>query len=401
MPHDIQNYHHILNRALANAPDLWSRVGPPADHHPVQLKCELVKANVSQQRVFLEVASQGYRLQCGTSSLPGRKPPAFKPGESLVLDVTRPPKVWRNGNVGLWLPTQAIHRSETEDANAKEVRREQNLSTLKKHSLLEKQKDTHLLRKARRIFLVTAKKSDAYADFCDELEKTVQATWDIHTLDTVVQGRECIASVQRAFQYIQTHGRDADVVVLTRGGGSPEDLVAFDTLAVAQCVAKCPLPVLSAIGHHRDNNLCDKVAYHACKTPTAAATYLVHHMQLLCNPLERQLDYVKRLVARNCEQRKHRLIQYKHRIARLRAARPLARRLRVAERLAHIHTLAEAARQARTIHCTITTLAQPKQTLSTTKTLAQHANRHVRITLPSGWFVEGILAKDAAIPDTM
>jgi exodeoxyribonuclease VII large subunit len=380
----IQSYHQLLNRTLTNA------------HRPIQLTCEVVKANTSQQRVFFEVASQGHRLQCGLSQAP--KIP-LKPGEPLVLDVSRAPKIWRNGNVGLWLPAYALHRTQkSEDTNAKERQCQDNMAALKAQALLEKQKEGHALRVARRIFLVTAQKSDAYADFCDELKKASHVAWDICTLNTVMQGQECVASAQAAFQYIQSHARDGDVVVLTRGGGSPEDLAPFNTLTLAQCVALCPLPVLTAIGHHRDQSLCDQVAYHSCKTPTAAATYLIHHTQLLCNPLERQVEYIHRLVTRNREKRQQRVVHYKHRLARLRAARPLARKLRIAECLHHIRNLIHAAQKARSLTCRVIT--EDGKALITPETLEQHIGKYVRITLPCGWLVVGRLEKKHVDPDT-
>jgi exodeoxyribonuclease VII large subunit len=68
-----------------------------------------------------------------------------------------------------------------------------------------------------------------------------------------------------------------DIVVIIRGGGSTSDLSGFDTLALAENVAQFPLPVITGIGHERDDTVIDMVAHTRVKTPTAAAEFLIHH----------------------------------------------------------------------------------------------------------------------------
>ena len=59
-----------------------------------------------------------------------------------------------------------------------------------------------------------------------------------------------------------------DAIVLIRGGGSRTDLAAFDSRAVAEAVARCPLPVLTGLGHEIDRSIADRVSHAAFKTPT-------------------------------------------------------------------------------------------------------------------------------------
>lgn len=69
-----------------------------------------------------------------------------------------------------------------------------------------------------------------------------------------------------------------DVIVITRGGGSRADLSWFDQKELAVAIAECPVPVVTAIGHEIDTSIADLVAHHACKTPTAAAEFLVERV---------------------------------------------------------------------------------------------------------------------------
>ena len=69
-----------------------------------------------------------------------------------------------------------------------------------------------------------------------------------------------------------------DVVVIIRGGGATADLSGFDTLALAENVAQFPLPVITGIGHERDESILDMVSHMRVKTPTAAAAFLIDHL---------------------------------------------------------------------------------------------------------------------------
>jgi exodeoxyribonuclease VII large subunit len=71
---------------------------------------------------------------------------------------------------------------------------------------------------------------------------------------------------------------DFDVVVIIRGGGATSDMSGFDTLALAENVANFPLPIITGIGHERDESVLDMVSNTRVKTPTAAAAFLVEHL---------------------------------------------------------------------------------------------------------------------------
>jgi exodeoxyribonuclease VII large subunit len=85
-----------------------------------------------------------------------------------------------------------------------------------------------------------------------------------------VQGASAPASVVQAVELLVDDGR-AEVIVVTRGGGSKEDLLAFQDEGLARYLALCPVPVVSAVGHQVDTTLCDLVADVVAPTPSAAA----------------------------------------------------------------------------------------------------------------------------------
>jgi exodeoxyribonuclease VII large subunit len=90
----------------------------------------------------------------------------------------------------------------------------------------------------------------------------------------IVQGNQAPASIAKAIERVGRDGR-AEVLILARGGGSVEDLSCFDEEQVVRAIADCPIPVITGIGHQRDESLADLVADRSVHTPTAAAEIAV------------------------------------------------------------------------------------------------------------------------------
>ncbi len=125
----------------------------------------------------------------------------------------------------------------------------------------------------RRVALVTAADSAAYADFI----KILHARWRGITVDhynVLVQGESAPAQIAAAIAMVNAAADPADVLVLTRGGGSAEDLAAFNTEAVVRAVAASRVPTLAAIGHEVDVSLAELAADRRASTPSNAAELL-------------------------------------------------------------------------------------------------------------------------------
>jgi len=90
-----------------------------------------------------------------------------------------------------------------------------------------------------------------------------------------VQGNEAPPSVNKAMAIIATYSERFDAIVMIRGGGSQTDLSCFDDYTIAAAIGNSPLPVLTGIGHERDESIADLVAHTRLKTPTAVATFLI------------------------------------------------------------------------------------------------------------------------------
>ncbi len=131
-----------------------------------------------------------------------------------------------------------------------------------------------LQRFPQKIALVASTESAAYGDFV----RIVSERWgglEIDAYHVLVQGEKAPGSIVRALELIREKGVAYDAVVLTRGGGSFEELMAFNDERVVRALYACPFPTLVGIGHERDFTLAEEVADVRGSTPTDCARRLV------------------------------------------------------------------------------------------------------------------------------
>ena len=148
----------------------------------------------------------------------------------------------------------------------------------------------------RRIGLVTAEKSAAYADFI----KILNERWggvEILLADTLVQGDQAPAQIVQAIELLNKSSNLPDVIVVTRGGGSLDDLAAFNDERVVRAVAASRVPTLVAIGHEVDISLAELAADVRASTPTNAAQIVAPDMAFELATLDATRQSLKRALA--------------------------------------------------------------------------------------------------------
>lgn len=126
----------------------------------------------------------------------------------------------------------------------------------------------------KRIGLIASGESAAYKDFIKILNARFSGI-EIQHADVQVQGEPAPGQIVRAIEHFNTHAEPVDVLVITRGGGSAEDLAAFSTEQVTRAVAGSRIPTLVAIGHEVDISLAELAADQRGSTPSNAAELLV------------------------------------------------------------------------------------------------------------------------------
>lgn len=124
----------------------------------------------------------------------------------------------------------------------------------------------------RRVAVITAPQGAALQDFLNVYRRRA-LQWEIVIVPALMQGEKAPASILAALDLVEKKG-GFDAVVFTRGGGSSEDLSAFNDEKLVRRIAHCSFPSISAVGHQVDWTLADHVADIRCETPTAAAETL-------------------------------------------------------------------------------------------------------------------------------
>lgn len=168
----------------------------------------------------------------------------------------------------------------------------------------------------KRIAVITALRGAALQDFLNIYQR--RSFWmDIVIIPTLVQGDEAPKALRKSLFNAIKYSLEApehkkfDLILITRGGGSMEDLWAFNDEGLAWDIFNCPIPVISAVGHEVDFSICDFVSDLRLETPSAAAEVLtqkqsiiVSKMRDLRNKLRNEMRYFLQHVSEKIEKRK-------------------------------------------------------------------------------------------------
>ena len=220
---------------------------------------------------------------------------------------------------------------------------EQLKAKLAAEGLFDAARKRSLPRYARRIGVITSATGAAIRDVLSVLSRRWPLA-DVEVLPVPVQGREAPPAIVAMLKKASASAR-YDVLLVTRGGGSLEDLWAFNDEAVARAIHASTIPVVSAVGHEVDFSIADFVADLRAPTPSAAAELLVPDAQTTLRHLRQLQQRLATLQQRRLQALGQRI---DHQLARLQSQRPQARLARDRERLAHLqHRLLVVLREQR------------------------------------------------------
>ena len=194
-------------------------------------------------------------------------------------------------------------------------RRREILKQLEEEGVLTLNKELEMPVLPQRIAVVSSLTAAGYGDFCHQLKNNSRGFF-FHTelFPALMQGDRVEESVLSALDAILNRQEDFDAVVIIRGGGATSDLSGFDTYLLAAACALFPLPIITGIGHERDDTVLDSVAHTRVKTPTAAAEYLINCMNLAADELEVLISQLHESVRSRLTEEHRKLISYRNRI---------------------------------------------------------------------------------------
>jgi exodeoxyribonuclease VII large subunit len=158
-------------------------------------------------------------------------------------------------------------------------RRREIMAQLEADGVLNLNKELPMPELPQRVAVVSSATAAGYGDFCDQLKNNPYGyVFIVELFQATMQGDQTERSVLAALDKINARSDEFDVVVIIRGGGATSDLSGFDTYMLAAACAQFSLPIITGIGHERDDTVLDMVAHSRVKTPTAAAELLIAHM---------------------------------------------------------------------------------------------------------------------------
>ena len=210
-------------------------------------------------------------------------------------------------------------------------KRQEIIRQLKEEGVFDLQKELQLPMFCQRIAVISSANAAGYGDFVNQLENNDYG-FRFHTqlFPAVMQGegveQSVIAALNKIFARLKKEDSSLftlhsslnfDCVVIIRGGGATSDLSGFDTLALAENVANFPLPVITGIGHERDESVLDMVSHTRVKTPTAAAAFLISNLKSVLDEIGDCEQRIHAKVKQRMDMEKIRLLNYAQKIPML------------------------------------------------------------------------------------
>ena len=186
-------------------------------------------------------------------------------------------------------------------------KRQEIIRQLKEEGVFDLQKELQLPLFCQRIAVISSETAAGYGDFCNQLaDNPYGFKFETQLFPAIMQGEGVEQSIIDALGKIYSEYSDYsehsdysdcpfDCVVIIRGGGATSDMSGFDTLALAENVANFPLPIITGIGHDRDESILDMVSHTRVKTPTAAAAFLIDHLKTIMDILNDSQEQIVRL----------------------------------------------------------------------------------------------------------
>lgn len=197
-------------------------------------------------------------------------------------------------------------------------KRQEIIKRLKEEGVFDLNKQLDLPLFSQRIAVISSKSAAGYGDFANQLYGNQYGYYfEAELFAATMQGEDVERSIIKALNAINDRCDDFDCVVIIRGGGATSDMSGFDALELAENVANFPLPIITGIGHDRDECILDMVSHTRVKTPTAAAALLIDNLHTAERRIDDARQRIANLTSRKIEVEKLRLSRLAERLPAL------------------------------------------------------------------------------------
>ena len=197
-------------------------------------------------------------------------------------------------------------------------KRQEIIKRLKEEGVFDLNKQLDLPLFSQRIAVISSKSAAGYGDFANQLYGNQYGYYfEAELFAATMQGEDVERSIIKALNAINDRCDDFDCVVIIRGGGATSDMSGFDALELAENVANFPLPIITGIGHDRDECILDMVSHTRVKTPTAAAALRIDNLHTAERRIDDARQRIANLTSRKMEVEKLRLSRLAERLPAL------------------------------------------------------------------------------------
>lgn len=170
------------------------------------------------------------------------------------------------------------------------------INQLREDGIIDMNKDVEFPITPQKIAVISSETAAGYQDFVNQLLNNKHGySYYLKLFPAIMQGLQAEESIISALESVYKNEELFDIVVIIRGGGSQADLNCFDNYNIASNIAQFPLPILTGIGHDKDESIVDIVSYKQLKTPTAVAEYILNTTNDFESYLELQKEKVESL----------------------------------------------------------------------------------------------------------
>lgn len=291
----LSRFTQLITRAVSSSPDLIS----------AWVTAELSDVRVSGGHCFMELIEKDsagktvakLRATIWQTTFVRLRQKFYN---SVGKDITNGIKVLIRGSVshhslyGLSFTISDIDPSYTM-GDLERLRREIFLR-LQKEGIADLNKKKQLPQAPQKIAVISAEGAAGWGDFLTHLsENSEKFVFYPVLFPCVMQGDKVSHSIREALETIESTVDFWDAVAIVRGGGATTDLNGFDDYELAKAIATCGLPVIVGIGHDRDRNILDEIAYASIKTPTAVAGFFIDRMRDAYNKVLSEAELLRRI----------------------------------------------------------------------------------------------------------
>ena len=276
-----------LNRELA--PTYWvsAEIGELRLHQKGHCYLEMVEKDGNEIRAKMRATIWSYSYREISSAFSAATGERLRPGLRILFNAS----VQFHEVYGLSLNIRHIDAGYTLGERAR--RRQAVIDQLRTEGIFDRNKSLILPLVPQRVAVISSPMAAGYGDFVNHLDSNKYGyRFRIVLFEASMQGDEAEVSILHAMQEVLLKKDSFDLLAIIRGGGAALDLDCFDLYSLAAVAACFPIPVLTGIGHERDETVLDLVAHSRLKTPTAVAEFLISGMRAYEETIDAHLSSI-------------------------------------------------------------------------------------------------------------